>query len=336
MKKLFSVVSILLILAAAGGCSKKSESVEAAKTYEMKIGHAQPEGNPRQISLQAFEKYVEEKTSGAVQVTVYHSGQLGTEKEMLEQVCSGVIQGFRGGQFDFLPKLLIFSLPFLCENADEINRLMNSDFAREVCADSQKDGAIILGLGDAGGFRQFSNNKRAITKPADLAGLKMRTNGMDTIDKTFKALGASTVSIPYADLYMALKTGVADGQENPWVNVVGMKFFEVQKYFTAIKYQFHPDPFYVNLAWYNGLPENFKKIMQEASIESMLVNNKAIADNQEAALNEIKKHAEVYELSAAERDAFKKAVEVVYDQYLQEGRLTQAELDTMRKIIAGK
>jgi C4-dicarboxylate-binding protein DctP len=284
----------------------------------------------------AFKKYVEEKTNGGIQITIYHSGQLGTEKEMLEQTCSGIIQGFRGGQFDFLPKLLIFSLPFLCENADEISRLMNSDFAREICAGSQKDGAIILGLGDAGGFRQLSNNKQFIKKPSDLVGLKMRTNGMDTMDRTLKALGASTVSVPYGDLYMALKTGVADGQENPFVNVVGMKFYEVQKYFTDIRYQFHPDPFYVNLTWYNSLPDDYKKIMQDATVESMLVNNKSIADRQQAALDEIKKNAEVYELNPTEREAFKKLVEVVYDQYLKEGRLTQTELDKMRDIVAGK
>ncbi|MDR1932885.1 MAG: TRAP transporter substrate-binding protein [Spirochaetales bacterium] len=344
MKRFFSGAAALLLIAGVfASCGGKEESASAqaqaaavSKVFAMQIGHAQPVNNPRHISLLAFKKSLEEKTKDGIKVEIFPAGQLGTEKEMLEQTCSGVIQGFRGGQFDFLPKLLIFSLPFLCENAEEINRLMNSDFAKEVCKDSQKDGAIILGLGDAGGFRQFSNNKRPLKKPADLVGLKMRTNGMDTIDRTFKALGASTISIPYNDLYMGLKTGVADGQENPWVNVEGMKFYEVQKYFTAINYQFHPDPFYVNLAWYDSLSLDYKKIIQDVTTESMIVNNKAIADNQQAALDVIKANAEVYMLSPEERDAFKKAVEVVYDQYLENGMLTKAELDTMRGIVAGK
>jgi C4-dicarboxylate-binding protein DctP len=115
-----------------------------------------------------------------------------------------------------------------------------------------------------------------------------------------------------------------------------MKFYEVQKYFTAINYQFHPDPFYVNLTWYNSLPDNYKKILQDATVESMIVNNKAIADNQQAALDVIKANAEVYELTPNERQAFKSAAEVVYTQYLQNGMLTQQELDTMRSIVAGK
>jgi len=346
MKKIMcSVIAAVftLAIAAAGGAKddsaaagKPADSQKVAKVYTLQIAHAQPTTNPRHISLEAFKKMVEEKSKGGIKVELFPAGQLGTEKEMLEQTCSGVIQGFRGGQFDFLPKLLVFTLPFLCENADDVGRLMNSDLAKQITAGSQKDGAIILGLGDAGGFRQFSNNVRLIRKPSDLVGLKMRTNGMDTIDRTFKALGASTVSIPYSDLYMGLKTGVADGQENPWVNVQGMKFYEVQKYFTEINYQFHPDPFYVNLAWYNALPADYQKILQECTVEMMKVNNQAIADNQNASLNVIKANAEVYKLTEAERNEFKKAVEVVYDDYLAKGLITKAELDSMRKIIANK
>lgn len=354
-KRLVSVLLVICVLVSTlVGCSnndqqsktdtnikeetktEKQTEANPDKVYTMQIGHAQPTDNPRHISLETFKKSVEEKTNGGIIVEIYPAGQLGTEKEMLEQTCSGVIQGFRGGQFDFLPKLLIFTLPFLCENSEEVNRLLSSNFAKEVCADSQKDGAIILGLGDAGGFRQFSNNTKLIKKPEDLVGLKMRTNGMDTIDRTFKALGASTVSVPYNDLYMGLKTGVADGQENPWVNVSSMKFYEVQKYFTEINYQFHPDPFYVNLDWYNSLPEEYQEILNECTDEMMVVNNQAIEDNQNAALEVIKANAEVYTLTEEERQAFKDAVEVVYNDYLKDGLITQEELDMMRDIVAGK
>lgn len=341
MKKVIWLAALAVVSASmifAGGSSDSAKDGKAAsnKVYTMQIGHAQPVDNPRHVSLEAFKKVVEEKSNGQIKVELYPAGQLGTEKEMLEQACSGVIQGFRGGQMDFLPKLLVFSLPFLCENSDQITRLMSSDLAREMCKDSQKDGVLILGLCDAGGFRQFSNNKHPIKSPKDLVGLKMRTNGMDTIDKTFKAMGASTVAVPYADLYMALKTGVADGQENPWVNVKGMKFYEVQKYFTVINYQFHPDPFYVNLEWWNSLPADLQKVVQEAAAESFRVNNQAIADMQESALDTIKANAEVYYPTASEMAEFKKATEVVYDQYLKSGMLTQSELDQMRKIVAGK
>ena len=277
--------------------------------FTMMVGHAQPEGNPRYVSMEKFAADVAEKTNGHVTVEVFGNGQLGTEKEMLEQVVAGTVQGMRGGQ---------------------------SDLAKKVCAEAEAEtGTVIINLCDAGGWRQFSNSKHPITKPEDLVGLKMRTNGMNTIDKTFVALGATTTTIPYSDLYMGLKTGVADGQENPWVNVEGMKFYEVQQYFTEVNYQFHPDPFYVNAAWWNELPQEYRDIISECATEMGTYNDQLIDENQEAAKQVvIDAGCEVYEPSEEELKAFQDAVQVVYDQCVEEGIMTADELQEMLDIVA--
>lgn len=149
-------------------------------------GHAQPEGNPRFVSMEQFAADVAEATNGHMKIEVYGNGQLGTEKEMLEQVVAGTVQGMRGGQFDFSPRLLMFTLPFLTNIRAQVTALLQSDLAQKVCAEAEGEtGTVIINLCDAGGYRQFSNSKHPIKAPADLKGLK---------------------------------TGVADGQENPWVN----------------------------------------------------------------------------------------------------------------------
>ncbi len=331
--------------AAAGG-ETKAEGTQAAASGEdafaslgdftMMVGHAQPEGNPRYVSMEKFAEDVAAKTNGHVTVEVFGNGQLGTEKEMLEQVVAGTVQGMRGGQFDFSPRLLMFTLPFLAQNRAQVTALLQSDLAKKVCAEAEAEtGTVIINLCDAGGWRQFSNGKHPITKPEDLQGLKMRTNGMNTIDKTFIALGATTTTIPYSDLYMGLKTGVADGQENPWVNVEGMKFYEVQKYFTEVNYQFHPDPFYVNAAWWNGLPQEYRDIISECATEMGTYNDQLIDENQEAAKQVvIDAGCEVYEPSEEELKAFQDAVQVVYDQCVEEGIMTAEELKEMQDIVA--
>lgn len=304
--------------------------------FTMMVGHAQPEGNPRYVSMEKFAADVAEKTNGHVTVEVFGNGQLGTEKEMLEQVVAGTVQGMRGGQFDFSPRLLMFTLPFLAQNRTQVTALLQSDLAKKVCAEAEAEtGTVIINLCDAGGWRQFSNSKHPITKPEDLVGLKMRTNGMNTIDKTFVALGATTTTIPYSDLYMGLKTGVADGQENPWVNVEGMKFYEVQQYFTEVNYQFHPDPFYVNAAWWNELPQEYRDIISECATEMGTYNDQLIDENQEAAKQVvIDAGCEVYEPSEEELKAFQDAVQVVYDQCVEEGIMTADELQEMLDIVA--
>lgn len=94
--------------APAGG----EDKFAALGDFTMTVGHAQPESNPRYISMEKFAADVKAATNGHVTIDVYGNGQLGTEKEMLEQVVAGTIQGMRGGQFDFSPRLLMFTLPF--------------------------------------------------------------------------------------------------------------------------------------------------------------------------------------------------------------------------------
>lgn len=240
------------------------------------------------------------------------------------------------GQFDFSPRLLMFTLPFLTNTRAQVTALLQSELAQKVCAEAEGEtGTVIINLCDAGGYRQFSNSKHPIKAPADLKGLKMRTNGMKTIDMTFQAMGATTTTIPYSDLYMGLKTSVADGQENPWVNVEGMKFYEVQKYFTEVNYQFHPDPFYVNAAWWNALPEEFRDAITECATAMGEYNDQLIDQNSSAAKQTIVDYGcEVYEPSADELKAFQQAVQSVYDKCISEGICTADELKEMQDIVA--
>ncbi|MBP3524509.1 MAG: TRAP transporter substrate-binding protein [Clostridia bacterium] len=336
MKKILALVMAALLVIGCVSALADTDPYADLGSYTMIVGHAQPESNPRYISMEKFAADVAEKTNGHVTVEVFGNGQLGTEKEMLEQVVQGVTQGMRGGQFDFSPRLLMFTLPFLTNTREEVTALLQSDLAKKVSAEAEATtGTVIINLCDAGGYRQFSNNTRPITKPEDLKGLKMRTNGMKTIDMTFQAMGANTVSVPYADLYMGLKTSIADGQENPWVNVEGMKFYEVQKYFTQVNYQFHPDPFYVNAEWWNSLPEEFRAILSECATAMGEYNDQLIDQNSDAAKQVvIDAGCEVYIPTAEELAAFQEACQPVYAQAVAEGICTQEELDEMLAIVA--
>ena len=230
----------------------------------------------------------------------------------------------------------MFTLPFLAQTREEVTALLHSDLAAKVCAEAEAEtGTVIINLCDAGGFRQFSNSRHPITKPSDLQGLKMRTAGMETIDRTFRALGATTTPVPYSDLYMALRTGVADGQENPWTNVSSMKFYEVQNYFTEVNYQFHPDPFYVNASWWNSLPEEFQTIIRECATEMGTYNDQLVDELQSSARQTVvDAGGEIYVPTAEELQAFKDAVQVVYQQCIDSGILTAEELAELQEIVA--
>ena len=114
-----------------------------------------------------------------------------------------------------------------------------------------------------------------------------------------------------------------------------MKFYEVQKYFTEVNYQFHPDPFYVNAAWWNALPEEYRTIISECATAMGEYNDYLIDQNSEAAKQEIiNSGAEVYVPTAEELAAFQEAMKPVYDQCVSEGICTPEELAKLQEIVA--
>lgn len=339
MKKYLAIlVALTMIVTVAAALAQDSTDPFAEYgSYEMIVGHAQNEGNPRYISMEKFAEDVAEQTNGHVTVTVYGSGTLGTEKEMLEQVVYGTIQGMRGGQYDFSPRLLMFLAPFLTRSREEVTALLQSDLAKSVCMEAEEaTGTVIINLCDAGGYRQFSNSVHTIKTPADLVGLKMRTPSMAPIIMTMEALGATVTSIPFADLYMSLKTGVADGQENPWSNIVSSKLYEVQHYFTVVNYQFHPDPFYVNAEWWNALPEALQTAVLDCATAMGEYNDQLIDENDAAYMQTVIDYGcEVYVPTDEELNAFQEACQPVYQQMIDEGYCTQEEMDEMLAIVSG-
>ena len=125
------------------------------------------------------------------------------------------------------------------------------------------------------------------------------------------------------------------GNDNPGANVEGMKFYEVQKYFTEVNYQFHPDPFYVNAEWWNSLPAEFQAILTECATAMGEYNDQLIDQNSDAAKQVVvDAGCEVYVPTAEELAAFQAACQPVYTQVVEEGICTQAELDEMLAIVA--
>lgn len=357
MKRYLSLCLAALLCLALAGCGPKEagpvdQEVEetfapwegtdlypSLGQYVMTVGHNQPENNPRHISLLQFKEDVENATCGHVRVVIRGDGMLGTEDELLQQTMAGTIQGMRGGQFPYSPRLLMVTLPFLTQNRAQITALLQSELIGEVCREAgEQTGTVIINLCDAGGYRQLSNSVRPIRVPEDVAGLTLRTNGLTTTNMTFQALGAKTVSIPYSDLYTALSTGVVDGQDNPWINSLQKDLHEVQPYFTELNAQLTPDPFFVNATWWNALPEEFQEAILQCAADMGEYNDQLIDENNQAARETIDgvEGVEVYTPTETELAAWRSAVEPVYQQCIAQGICTAEEIEQMRQIVAGK
>jgi C4-dicarboxylate-binding protein DctP len=327
-----AALCLLAVLCAfAEGGQDKAKPSASAEPIVMKIGHAQPVTHPRHLSLLRFKELVGIRTNGQIKVEVYPAAQLGDEAAMLDATKLGTLQATRGGLFERVsPRLLTYTLPFLFDNLDAIEKVTMGPIGDKIASEAEKNGLLVLTTGDAGGFRQITNNVRPVVKPEDLKGLNIRAPGVKTIVKTLEAFGANVVTIPYGETYAALKTGVADGQENPLVNIEAMKFYEVQKYLTIVDYQFHPDPFSVNPKWYRSLSAEHQKLLKDCAVESMKYNNLLNRTAGQDAFGRMKNALQVTELTAAQRQVFKDRAQAVYDAFISEGITTKAELDEIR------
>ena len=332
------IIALTLVLAALLSCALVP-AASADQTYTIKLGHTMSTSHPRHIALLEFEKYVEEKTEGKVQIELYPAAVLGSEPDMQESMRMGMLEAFVGGPFDTISKKLnLFLMPFFFDNQEALMRAAKDERVFKLISDdAEANGLKALAIGD-GGPRPITNSKRRIVTPADMKGLKLRTPSIEAITVCMTTLGASYISMPLADVYMALKQGTVDGQENPIATIYDQKLHEVQKYSLYVNYQYHPEVMTMNAAFYRSLPEEYQKVLSDAAWLFVETENKISLENAEARLEEMKQAGcDVYTPTAEERQAFIDACAPVYDHFVNNLKyFSQEELDLVKSLAEGK
>jgi len=320
MKKLVPVLVLLLCSVALLLAEGQKEGAAEGKVYLFKYANTQSPNHPRSKSMELFKEQLEKASNGRIKVELYFSGVLGKEAEVLDMVVTGSVQGCRGGLFERANRMyLLYTLPFMFENTDQVVKLMRSEFGDRINQDALKNGIYVPACGVAGGFRNITSNVKPIRAPADLRGLKMRTPPIDMTIKTFKALAANPQQVAYTETYMALKTGVVDAQENPFSNTVDMKFYEVQKYLSVVNWQLHPDPFYVNPAWYDSLPEDLRAVFDSVAESTMIYSDTIWLNSEKDYYYYLRERLETNELSPQGVEQFREAVKGVWQSYVDDG-----------------
>ena len=305
--------------------------------YLFRYGHSQPAQAPRSQSMVFFENELEARTDGKIQVENYFSATLGSEREMMDMVATGALQGTRGGLFaDANPKFVIFMLPFLVSDWDQATRLLNSDLTKRINEGARLRGFHIPATGISQGFRAHTNNVRPINTAGDLAGLKMRVPPQEIYVLTAQALGASPQEMPVSEVYSALKTGVLDGQDNPPSNIWDYKFFEVQRFMTITNYATGPDPFIVDLNWYERLPADLKKTFDQVAIEAIAYSDELNRESEQDYISLLEQEMEVNYVGEDDLDSFRQLTDPVVRDFIERGVFTDEDLRIAREIARGE
>ena len=318
---IFSVLAIIF------SCTKKDDG------YTFKYSNEQPQNAIRSQSMLFFKEKLEKETNGKIKVELFFGGILGNERELMDLVSTGALQGTRGGFFnDANPKFSLLTLPFLISDWEEASRLVNSPFMKRINDGARINGFHVPATGISQGFRAHTNNKRPIKHPNDFAGLKMRVPMQDVFIQTAKAFGANPQELAAIDIYQALQTGVIDGQDNPPSNIWDYKIYEVSKYLTVTNYATGPDPFIVNLDWYNSLSPELKIIFDRVAKDAIKYSDKLNRSKESEYLKKLSEHLDINYISGKDLKPFQDAVKPVYDYFIRKGLFKQSEIDLAQKI----
>ncbi len=322
-------ITIMLLVLTLAFMMIGAQSVLAAKI--VKVGHGHSTSHPVHLGFEVFKELLEKKSGGDFKVEIFPNSQLGSEAEMAEMCKLGTMQAVMFGRFESMGmELYTPALPFIFKDYDHVNRVLSGPIGDYIASFTEDNGLKLLGWAHSG-FRQITNNVRPIKSPADLKGLKMRTPPLENILQTMQSFGANATPIAYSELYMALKTGVVDGQENPWVNVVSEKMYEVQKYATEVNYIYMPGPFCAGLDWWESLSEEDQRMVGEAAAVATKYTNYITESSNEAYKQKcIDEGMEIYEPTDAERQAFIGMVQPVYDYFIEQGASTQRLIELIQ------
>ena len=307
------------------------------KGYVFKYSNEQPETAIRSQSMLFFKERLEKESDGKIKVDLFFSGVLGNERELMDLVSTGALQGTRGGFFnDVNPKFNLLTLPFLVSNWDEASNLVNSSLMKTINAGSRTNGFHVPATGISQGFRAHTNNKKPILTPRDFKGLKMRVPMQEVFIQTARAFGANPQELAAIDIYQALQTGVIDGQDNPPSNIWDFKMYEVSKYLTVTNYATGPDPFIVNLKWYNTLPPELKIIFDRVAKEAIAKSDQMNREKESEYLDMLSKHLKINYISGKDLIPFQEVVKPVYNYFINKGMFTMAEIKEAQKIAKQK
>ncbi|MCA0047842.1 TRAP transporter substrate-binding protein [Mesorhizobium sp. B283B1A] len=291
-----------------------------------------PDGYPTVEAVKYMGELIKQRTDGRYSVEVYHSAQLGEEKDTIEQTQTGVIDLNRVSMGPFngiVPETAVPSLPYIFRSVDHMRHVMDGPIGDEILKAFEAHDLVGLAFYDSGA-RSFYNTKKDIASMADMKGMKFRVIQSDVFVDMVNALGANATPMAYGEVYSALQTGVIDGAENNWPSFESAKHYEVAKHYTMDQHQIVPEVLVMAKASWDKLSPEDQAIVRQAAKDSV-VKMRELWDAQEKKSRDIVEAAGV-KVSEIDKQPLIDAMKPVYDKYLS----TPALKDLAARIQATK
>lgn len=248
----------------SAACLTFSASSMAA-TWKMAIGDSA--GGTQYELGQNFAQEVEQRTEGKVKINLFANSQLGSEQDTLNNASMGMLDLSIlaiNNITPFSPTVGVLTLPYVIHNAEEAKLLTQGAVGKELAENTIRDAGVrILGWAYSG-CRRLTNSVRPVASPADLKGLVIRVPKNEIMIASYQAWGVNPNPMAWSETFTALQQGVVHGQDNPYITIDAMKFYEVQKYITDSCYVFSLEPLVMGEGTFQSLSPDMQTTVLEA------------------------------------------------------------------------
>ncbi|MEM8838500.1 MAG: TRAP transporter substrate-binding protein [Pseudomonadota bacterium] len=304
-----------------------------AADLTLKFGHVGQPGSLFEASVNAFAQCANTALGDKAEVQTFGASQLGKDKELLQKL--------KLNQVDFaLPSSImssvsdefgVFEMPYIVQDREHMRRIQ-AELGDTFQKAAQSKGYRIIGYFE-NGFRHITNNTRPISKPEDLAGVKLRTPKGAWRVKMFKLYGANPTPMAFSEVFTALQTSVIDGQENPYAQIASAKFQEVQKYLSITGHVYTPAYILVSDKHYAKLPDDVRAALEKCGTDTQDFVYEHAA-KLETELLQVIKDAGVA-VNTADKEAFIAASKPIYDDFASSVEGGAALIEKVQSLASG-
>lgn len=295
-----SLIALGIVSLTLGAAAAQAQDI---KPRMIRFGYGLAEASNQGRAVKVFAENVEKLSGGKMKLRAIGGAALGPDTQMQQALIGGAQEMMVGSTATLVgitKEMALWDTPFLVNNSKEADALLDGPIGDKVKAKLEEKGLVGLVYWE-NGFRNLTNNKRAVAKLEDLDGIKLRVMQNNVFLESFKSLGANAIPLPFSELFSALETKAVDGQENPFNTILSAKFYEVQKYLTVTNHVYSPWIVLVSKKYWDGLSQDERAVLQKAAVISRDFERKDTRAEAAKALVDLKaKGMQINELSPAE------------------------------------
>ena len=307
-------LACLVLAGPALFASGSEEAAAPAKKITVNVASTFPPGSPQDLGLVKFKELAAQRSGNRIEVLIHPSNAMGDERQTFEMLSTGSVEYGAVGTNDistFFPRYAVAEVPYMFSSVDQFWKYWAGPGKELHDLIEKEKGVRTVGIVLRGA--RYVTANRPVRTVEDVKGLKMRLPPVKAWTKVWESLGALPVTVAFGEVYMALKTGTVEAQENPPETIFNYKFHEAQKYLIATKHIFSAARIQVSMKWFNTLSKEDQELLNKAMEEGVAFANDITRTGDEQFVKQLVEKGMT--LIEVDLDAFKAACAPAVDAF---------------------